>query len=258
MAADETVYSVPTASPVVLARGRDQRTRIGAWRAGALVAPDDATYALADGAEELVSGPAVVAADGSVYRDLVAADLPATLAYGTHYVEIWTLAFPGTEGTREYRRAATLARFELAPPLGEAELVAGAYPDLLRHATGELGGTYQPILDQAWWSVLRRLWATGTPATLVVESGDLFDWYRELALARIFGALYAADPIDRWRDLRDLHLGQVESARAAARLVVDADTDGAADDLGRRSPVLPVHPNRAPSRTWLGSGRGRW
>lgn len=257
MAGGEVTYSTNAASPTVLRRAAPQRTRFGLYRAGVLVAPASATYELRSPSSVVVvaEDTATVAADGSLYYDLVALDLPATLAYGEGYVEIWTPTLTGPpEEVRTYRRAATLGRFELAPPLGEAELVAGAYPDLLLHAGGAFGGTFQPILDQAWGHVLRTLWGKGTPGTVVVDAGDLFDWYRELSLTRIFGALYAADANDRWRTLWTDHRDAERAARSALTLRIDLDHEGPAADLGRVSPATAVHVNAAPRRRL----RPRW
>ncbi len=257
MAASETVYSTSAGSPVVLRRASDQRTRFAVYRSGAVVEPDTASYELLDAAGgSVVTDTAEVDADGSVFYDLGSADLPATLDYGEGYVEVWTLTFAGTEGERAYRRPAILGRFELAPPLGEAELVAGAYPDLLVQLGTAFGGSFQPILDQAWAHVLRSLWSRGTPSHLILDSGDLFAWYRELALARIFGALYAADPVDRWRTLRADHVAAEELARTAVKVKIDADNSGTAEDLTARATSRAVHVNAAPQRRR--SVRRRW
>ena len=256
MAASETPYSVPAASPVVYARARAQRDTLPVWRAGELVVPTVVGYRLlSPGGTELVAVAGTeVGGIGGV--SLTAEQLPATLGYGQGYVAEWSLTLEGV--VRVYRRAVTLGRFELAAPLGEAELVAGSYPDLLDHATGAFGGSWQPILDQAWSTILRWLWAQGTPATVIVDAGPLFDWYRDLALHRIFSALYAADPTDRWDRLREQHRIAAELGPSRVKLLEDLDSSGTADDLAQRSPARPIHPNAAPRARWGATSRGRW
>lgn len=259
MAASETVYSVSAGLPRVLARGRDQRTRFVLYDdTGAVVVPSSVTYTLlGPGDVEIVTGPATLTA-GVAHYDLDAADLPDSLDYGERYAEVWAVAFGGTEGTRPYRRAVTLGRFELAPPLGQAELVAGAYPDLGAHLVGPLAGSLGDVIAEAWAHVLRTCWRQGTPGTVIVESGDLYDWFRELALSRIFAALYAADPLDRWLTLRDDHRAAAKAAAAGVRLVTDTDSSGTADDAGRRNIAGVVHVNGANRRRWSRYVGRRW
>lgn len=256
MAASEILYSVPAAHPVVYCRGRGQRDTLPVYRSGALVAPTVVGYRLlSPTGAELVAGAGTVVDDvGGV--TLASGDLPATLPYGRGYVAEWSLTLDGV--VRVYRRAVVLGRYELPAPLGEAELVAGSYPDLLVHATGVFGGTWQPLLDDAWGHVLRWLWAQGTPGTVIVDPGSLFDWYRELALFRIFSALYAADPLDRWDRLREQHRQGAELARAAVRVLEDRDSSGTQDDLAQRSAAQQIHPNAAPGPRWASWTRSRW
>ena len=255
MAAGETDYSVPVGSPLVLARERAQTTRLAVYRSGALVAPTQSgsTYALVDpGGVELVSGAVTVASSVATYA-IAALDLPSSIAYGEGYSERWTLVLDGI--ARRYRRSVTMARFELAPPLGEAELIAGEYPDLSAQFAN-WSGSFQALLDAEWQAVLRALWRDGTPADVLVEPSEVFEWYRHAALARVFKSLLGTQDNPRWDRLYQIHADEARSARSGLRVTVDRDRSGVVDDLAGRALVQPVQVNAAPTSRL--SRTGRW
>lgn len=252
MAASETDYSVPVSSPRVLARERAQTTRLAVYYDGALVAPSAGTYVLVDpGGVERISGAVSIVSSVAQYA-IAALDLPASLAYGEGYSERWTLTLGGV--ARRYRRSATLGRFELAPPLGVAELVAGEYPDLGAQFVN-WSGSLQALIDAEWQTVLRALWRDGTPSDVLVEPSEVFDWYRHAALARIFKSLLGTQDNPRWDRLYQIHTDEARSARSGLRITVDRDRSGVVDSLGGRSLVQPVQVNAAPTSRLARSGR---
>ncbi len=243
MAGSETVYTlgyVPLSAPLVLARGRDFVSSVAVMVDGALTAPSAGTYALYAPNGDLVDDPTV-----SVVSDVARAtvNVPATFAYGEGYREEWTLTVGGV--VRSFRRQATVARFELHPPVLESELVTQEYPDVVRQM-GDFGTSLQGFLDGAWAYCLRYLWRQGTPADVLCEPSDLYDWYRHEGLGRVFKAFYGSQESQRWLELWRYHEAEALKARSALRVTVDRDRDGVADALGKEAVTLQVHTNSAP------------
>ena len=250
----EIVYSFRNRSKVVLQRGRSQWTQMSAYRDGAIatITGGGSSYSLIgpDGAAQ-ISGGAVTAPSGIARYQVLSTSIPDTLALGEGWQERWTLKMP--DGTvRTVLREAVLGRFQLQPPMVEADIVAGEYPDLLQNwGSSE---SLQEVLDSTWHWLMRRCVAAGDWPDVLLESGDLFDWYRHEALSRLFRAMLSRQDAQRWRDLWEYHQAQSEAEAARVVFTVDRDRDGQADELGKQSRAVSVYTN-IPRTTHLPRGR---
>lgn len=260
MTASETLLTLPNARPVVLGRERTQVSKMACYRDGVLVAPSAGTLTLKDPAGATVASPTVTIVSSIAQATYSAGNLPSTLAFGEGYTEWWDLTVETV--SRPVRRLVTLARFELHPPMTVLDITEGEYPDLEQqlgdYSTTASGDTQlQTFMDKAWDHCMRRLWRMGSPAVLLVDSGDVFDWYRHETLQRVFKALLTMQANERWRELWEYHRDEARAAKDGLRPVQDRDQTGIPDNKGRQAVVMSVHPNTPPRRR-RPSGSRRW
>lgn len=254
----ETLYQFRNHSKVVLQRGRVNVTQLAAYRSGALVAPTavGSTYTLEapDGTAVVSAAAVTVTGDVATYT-IPALTLPATLGLGPDYLETWALLMPDSR-TYTVRRPAGLALFQLFPPVTEADLVQGEYPDLVTSLGPQGSVTLQALMDGAWHACMRKLESHGDYPDIVVDSADVFDWYRHEVLRRVFGAMLQRQPQnERWRALWEEHRDEAKAAKAGLRIKVDRDRDGRQDHLGHEAVTRQLQPNVPPRRRWRRDGR---
>jgi hypothetical protein len=239
-----TLYQIRTPAPVLLERGRAHVRTIEVYRGGSLSAPSAATYALLDETGATVkSGAASIVSSVATYT-LAAVDLPSTLALGEGYQERWVLTL-ADGSVRHVRRDVSVALFSLFPPVDQAAIISGEYPDLL-HDLGPNVASLDGFLDAAWYHVVRRLHKHGSWPGIVVEASDVYDWHLHVTCHRIFKALALAPGTEneRFADLREYHDTEAKNAESSLRIKVDRDASGLADDLGRHGVgVQSVHAN---------------
>ena len=247
MAGAETNYVFAVRAPILFERGRDNTSKLPVYLEGAAVLPTAGTYSLVDIAGNEVSAPSVTfGADNIASVTIPAGDLPSTLALGEGYSERWTLTVDGV--VRSLRRDAVVARFEVHPPVSEADIIAGQYPDLLVDLAG-FADSIQPWQDSAWRQVVRTMTRRGDFVDIVCEPSDLYDWYEHAVLERVFRALWkSSNNNDRYHELWVYHRDQAIGAAAGLRLKVDRDRDGLADSLAREPGSRSVHRNLPPRR----------
>jgi hypothetical protein len=249
VAGSETIYTIAAGSPVVLVRGRTQVTRIQATLNGAGVSPTGTVeYELSSPGGSVVStgsGLITIGVTGICTATVPDTDLTDAWAYGEHYQERWTLTLGSVD--RTVRRLAVLGRFELHPPVSEAELVAGEYPDLAE-GLGDYGTTLQPFMDAAWAECLRWLWRKGTPSDLLVDAGEVYDWYRHTVLARVFKMQSKMQPGASLEALWRYHDEQATAAKNGVAPTIDRDRTGQPDSYARKPLAQTVHVNVSPRR----------
>lgn len=249
----DTLYTFRQDSKPVLERVRDNVTQMAAYRDGALVAPSSGTYTLwgprtdIDDGDAIVDGEAVTVSGSVAQYTVAAASLPATVALGQGYMEVWSLVMPDGK-TYTVRRSIVVGRFQLFPPLTEEDLVQGEYPDLTRNLGASGTSVLQGIMDGAWSMVIRHLESRGRWADILVDSSDLFDWYRHEVLRRCFSAMLMRQPNERWMELFAMHRDEARIAKEGLRITVDRDRDGRADTEGKEAGVQPIVPNIPPRR----------
>lgn len=251
-ATGETLYYFRRNTKPVLQRARANEMELAAYRDGALAAPSAGTYSLfaprADiAAATPVSTGAVVVAGSIATYTVPAVDLPTTLTLGPGYLEQWVLTMPDTR-VYTLRRPVVVGLFQLFPPISEADLVAGEYPDLLVSLGASGSTTLQSLMDAAWRHVIRRLEAHGRWPDVIVDSSDVFDWHRHETLRRAFGSMLMRQDSERWRELFIEHRDEAKSARQGLRITADRNRDGMPDTDGKEAVIKPIIPNVPPRR----------
>lgn len=253
-ATGETLYRFRMDTKPVYQRERANLSQLAAYdpSTGALAAPASGTYYLYAPRDELdaatpVSTGAVVVTGSIAQYNIPAVDLPSTVALGPDYLEVWELVMP--DGlTYKLRRPVVVGRFQLFPPIAEADLVGGEYPDLLRNLGASGATVLQGLMDGAWKSIIRHLEAHGRWPDVIVDPSDVFDWHRHETLRRAFGAMLMRQDNQRWTELLQLHRDEAVLAKNGLRITADRDRDGRPDDFGKESVILPIVPNVPPRR----------
>ena len=266
MAGSETRYTFWNDCTLFLEIGRANTSQLPMYVGSDLTAPTLAgsSYVLKSPSGETVatktegSGLTLEGSPGILTAAIDAADLPtATLSEGENYREEWTVVTPGGE-SRSIRRTVVLGSFELHPPVREADLVAGEYPDLVTQLGPYTSTGLKPFMDQAWSEVCRKLHRRGISPDILVEPSDVYDLFRHTTYERVFRALLKFQDTERWRELWQFHLGEKRAALAGLGLTVDRDRDGNPDSLEKEGSVAQVHINAPPARRWRNLSRGRW
>ena len=248
----ETAYTARSRAPQVLTRGRDQTTTQELRRSGAIVTPSAGTYTLIGPTGAVVIAEVNVTGipGGIASMALVAADLPATLAFGEGYRELWKLTVDGV--VRTFPRDAALSLYTLANPVSQADLT-GDYPSLVDQVS-QWATDLQQWIDQAWDYTLRSLFRRSEWPDQIVDESSVFDAVAEESLFRIFRFLANSSKNgERFSVPRDDHKAAAINARAKIRFRADRTNDGVADSLDRESLSTVVHRNSAAS-----SSRPSW
>lgn len=252
MSLRETDYSVRMIGPEVLERARAQTIQLAVSTAGALVAPTAAGSSvslLKPGGGYVFEAQPVVVADSLATYAIPAASLPDTLDLGVLYQLRWRLVLP--DGTvRTFRRACSVARFQMCLPVAGEDLTEGEYPDLLDQLA-EYSASLDSWLYAAKRDVLRELGKQNQWPEIITDPGDLYELIRQRALWRIFKFIKTRSPQgtdSNYSEAMQLHheLYQHEWATLAVRF--DRDGDGLPDDNARQSVRRVVHLGGAPVR----------
>ena len=228
-------YSVRTTT--VLARGRAATLRMVDEINGAAVSPTSGTFTLYGPDGATVSTSATTTAGGVTTATVPAVDLPATLAFGEGYREVWTLTYTGPN-VFEATRPAVLAKYPLVCPVTESGLktVIPNLTDLMRGTTR----TLQPFIDTAWIDMVNRMMADGVLPSTLVDVNNLEAHLKYASLANAFNAFALGNPQNEswYRAARDYERKAEIAYTALARSRVDNDQDGTADSTDR----LPASP----------------
>ncbi|MBM4369806.1 MAG: hypothetical protein FJ102_26585, partial [Deltaproteobacteria bacterium] len=194
---------------------------------------------------------AVTVASSVAHYDLVAGDLPATLALGHGYKEAWKLVLPdGT--TRSFYRDAALVLHAAYPVITDLDLEA-VYSDLSSQRSATVA-SFQAYIDEAWKRILGRLESQGVFPEHVVSTWSLREVHLELSLHLAcldFGRAAGG----RWLDLAAAHKKEFEMAWSRLKFVRGTGADGQADGDGQKPASKGVtFLNASPRRRWRGTG----
>jgi hypothetical protein len=251
----DPAFTARTAFDDTIVAGEDARVRLEVVRDGvAVVWADPGDVELVDaGGTVLFSAAATVDGEGALVATIPAlttTDLPLAQLYQLR----WSPTFGAETAPRRYRRQAVVARFRLMPPVADADLVVGNYPDLLDNLGGyRLAGaggevTLQPWIDEAWGWVLRELYRVERWPDLLVSTADVFEVTRQRAWFLIFRFLFRSNGGDgsRFERLMEDHGrgADKEWQRLTGRW--DSDHDGVADSESREPAQTLIHRNAAP------------
>jgi hypothetical protein len=253
MSTSELDYSVRMPGAEVLERNREQVIQLEVWRAGARVAPTAAgsSFSLLKPGGELVVDAAPISVVGDIAQYTIpAATLPDTLDLGLLYQVRWKLVLPdGT--TRTFRRACTLARFQMVLPVTDRDILDGEYPSLLDDL-GQYSSNLDAWLYAAKRHVLRELAKVGQWPEIISSADDLFEVIRQRCMFLVFKFLASRSPSSMdnpFAESRDFHREMYDKEWDQLAPRFDRDGDGMPDAPGRESAKRAVHIGGAPRRT---------
>ena len=256
-ATGDQIIAARTGFPDTIVPNEIARIRMALVRDGAPVLP--AAAPTGPGSWKLLDAAGGVVADGSlvVFANEIGFDLSALATSAFEIGQLYQIRFYPTFAIGDepaFRREAVVAPFRLVPPIADADLTVGSYPDLVQllggfAATGASGeSTVQPYIDEAWAWFLRRLFKVGRWPDLLVSTHDAVDVVRERAWFYVFRFLFRASGGDASRFevlMRDHEKASDREWRAmSARW--DFNRDGLADSEDRAPGPTAIHVNGAP------------
>src|SRR5210317_1866191 len=184
MSTDSTPYSSDSRTVELLQREATNTTDITIHRNGAVVGLDSGSYTLIkpDGTK-LVDAAAVTIVDNVASYTHSAASLPDTLTLGEGYIQEWSLYI--NELVYVFRRTCSVVRRRLYPVVYDGDLTS-VYSDLASLRPSTLS-SYQPYIDDAWFTIIRRLRTEGGGLEyLVISPESMFEAHRHLTLYLIW------------------------------------------------------------------------
>lgn len=245
MSLHETVYSARFRSTETIERGRTQTLSCPTSRAGATATPASGTFSLyrPDGSA-LVSAQAVTVSSVATYS-LTGATTSAE-ALGEGWLVEWALVMPDGV-THTYRNDAALCRRELTPVVSQDDLTQrhSDLPALLGAAA-----SYQPYIDESWWTITNRLIGAGRRPYLVIQPSALRDCHLMLALHLVF-LDYSTSSGDggRWQALAAHYLTAYEQAWGQLRFSYDENDDNRVSPTSKTAATSQVWTNGRSLRT---------
>ncbi len=257
-ATGDRVLAARTSYPDTIVPGEIARLRLALVRDGELITPTGGGgFDLLDSAGNVVAtgGWVVDVGTGEIAIDLAAATT-SELAIGQLYQERWTVEPSAPEGEITFKREAVVAPLRLVPPVADADLTVGNYPDLVQllggfGATGAGGeSTLQPYIDEAWAWFLRKLFKVGRWPELLVSTHDAVDVVRERAWFLVFRFLFRSSSGDATRFEILMRDHEKAAAREWGSLSGrwDFNRDGLGDGEDREPGPSALHINGAPRR----------
>lgn len=242
MSLAETVYTARFRSSETIERGRTQLLSCPTSRAGAAAAPSSGTFTLYRPDQTILVGPVAVAIVSSQATYTLAGSSTTAEALGEGFLVEWALVMPDGV-THTYRNDAALCRRQLTPVVSQDDLVQrhSDLPALLGAAA-----SYQPYLDEAWWTVTNRLIANGRRPYLVIQPSALRDCHLMLTLHLVFLDYSTSAAGGQWQALAAHYSTAYEQAWGQLRFTYD-ETD---------ANVVNVNTKRSASSQIWTNGRG--
>lgn len=257
-----TQYSFRAQWGPVYVRNRGNTARAEVCLDGAIVAPEEGTYALYDPTGVLVVEDSVtVAADGAATFALTSTHLPSDAPLSALYQEVWTLTFGEGEDAveRVWDRAVAVAVRDWSPPISDADLT-GAMPRLSQHLP-QGTSTFQQWISEAWTQILGELEGMGIFPQQVMSPQRFRAWHRHLALALFYESCgLGGRALSNWQELANSERDRAEKARASCTSRMDRDEDGKPDDDGVLSAMGsgPVYLGAARLGVYPRASSSRW
>ena len=244
MAVASTPYAPNIRIVELLQRETSCITELTIYRDGGKVNINSGTYTLyAPGGDKVIDAAAVtVSANVATYTHS-AASLPDTLNLGEGYVQEWVLNHDGGHPDQNYtyRRMTALVLRRLYPVISDLDLTA-VYSDLASLRPSALE-SYQPYIDDAWYTILRRLRTEGGGLEyLIMTSESFYEAHRHLALYLIWRDFHSSlgQSNGRYFDLSQEHFKMYQDEWKRINFVYDYDHDNRADDADMRTAKQPV------------------
>lgn len=244
MAIESTPYAPNIKIPELLERGKANTTSITIYRDGEKVNVNSGTYTLIkpDGSKLVDAAAVTVAANVASYTHS-AANLADTLNLGEGYTQEWVLNHDGGHPDQNYtyRRVTSLVRRRLYPCISDADLTA-VYSDLSDLRPSSLT-SYQPYIDDAWYTIIRRLRTEGGGLEyLVMSSESFYETHRHLTLYLIWRDFHSSlgQSNGRYLDLSQEHFRMYQDDWKRINFIYDYDHDGKQDEPNMRTAKQPV------------------
>jgi hypothetical protein len=241
MSLAETVYSARFRTSETIERGRTQILSCPTSRAGATATPTSGTISIyrPDGTA-LVSAQAVTIPGGGVAQYSLPGASTTSEALGEGWLIEWSLVMPDTV-VHTFRQDAALCRRQLYPVISQDDLTQrhSDLPSILGSAA-----SYQPYIDEAWWTIGNRLIAAGRRPYLVIQPSALRDCHLMLALHLVF-LDYSTSAGDggRWQALASHYLTTYEQAWGQLRFSYDETDENRIDTSKRKGATSQVWTN---------------
>ena len=241
MSLAETVFTARFRSTETLERGRTQTISCPTSRAGATATPTSGTVTISRPDGTVLVSSAVTVATIATYS-LTGATTTAE-ALGEGWLIEWALVMPDAV-THTFRQDAALCRRALYPVVSQDDLTQrhSDLPSLLGASA-----SYQPYIDEAWWTIGNRLIGAGRRPYLVIQPSALRECHLMLALHLVF-IDYSTSAGDggRWQALAAHYLSAYEQSYGALKFSYDEADDNRIDPTKKKS---------ASSQIWT-NGRG--
>jgi len=241
MSLAETVYTARFRSTETLERGRTQTISCPTSRAGATATPTSGTVTIYRPDQSVLVTGAVTVASIATFS-LTGATTTAE-ALGEGFLIEYVLLMPdGVSQT--FRQDAAVCRRTLYPVVSQDDLTQ-RHSDL--PALLGASASYQPYIDEAWFTISNRLIGAGRRPYLVIQPSALRECHLMLALHLVF-IDYSTSAGDggRWQALAAHYLMGYEQAYGQLRFSYDEADDNRIDPTKKKS---------ASSQIWT-NGRG--
>lgn len=240
MSTDSTPYSSDSRTVELLQREVTNTTDITIHRNGAVVGLDSGSYTLIkpDGTKLVDAAAVTIVANVASYTHS-AASLPNTLTLGEGYIQEWSLNI--SELTYVFRRTCSVVRRRLYPVVYDGDLTS-VYSDLASLRPSTLS-SYQPYIDDAWFTIIRRLRTEGGGLEyLVISPESMFEAHRHLTLYLIWRDFHSSlgQSNGRYLDLSQEHYKLYQDEWKRINFIYDYDHDGKTDEPDMRTAKTPV------------------
>ena len=240
MSTDSTPYSSNSRTVELLQREVTNTTDITIHRNGAVVGLDSGSYTLIkpDGTKLVDAAAVTIVANVASYTHS-AASLPNTLTLGEGYIQEWSLNI--SELTYVFRRTCSVVRRRLYPVVYDGDLTS-VYSDLASLRPSTLS-SYQPYIDDAWFTIIRRLRTEGGGLEyLVISPESMFEAHRHLTLYLIWRDFHSSlgQSNGRYLDLSQEHYKLYQDEWKRINFIYDYDHDGKTDEPDMRTAKTPV------------------
>lgn len=244
MSLAEVVYSARFRTSETIERGRTQILSCPTSRAGATATPTSGTISIyrPDGTA-LVSAQAVTIPGGGVAQYSLPGASTTSEALGEGWLIEWSLVMPDTV-THTFRQDGAIVRRVLQIAISQDDLIQrhSDLPSILGSAT-----SYQPYIDEAWWTIQNRLIAAGRRPYLVMQPSAFRDCHLMLALHLIWlDFSTSVGDSGRYQALASHYLTAYEQAWGQLRFSYDEMDENRVDVSKRKG---------ASSQVWT-NGRG--
>jgi hypothetical protein len=239
MSLSETVYSARFRSTETIERGRTQTITCPTSRAGATATPTSGTVSISR-----PDGTALVAAQAVTVATIATFSLPGATttaeALGEGWLIEWALVMPDSV-THTFRQDAALCRRTLYPVISQDDLTQ-RHSDL--PALLGASASYQPYIDEGFFSICTRLVGAGRRPYLVIQPSALRDAHLMLALHLVF-LDYSTSAGDggRWQALAAHYLASYEQAYGQLRFTYDEDDSNRPDPTKKKSASSQIWTN---------------